>query len=280
MFMMSQRQMYKARRIDRVIRGIPSSENAGARLHRVIGTELLDQIGPFLLFEDMRAGQAGQDIIEHPHAGFEIVTLIMKGVAHHSTAGRPGRIDAGGLHGITSGRGANHGLVLNGEDARGFQLWLNLPSAHKRQDSVAREIDAADIPAVIFPGAEVGVLAGRFHGLLGPLASPPTQPLLLDVSLKHEGEISLPLPEGHQGFVYVFDGGVAVEQTLIDAGRAGLLAQDAGNVLNLVAGRDGARALVATALPIEEPVVRYGPFVMTDHDGIRQAFHDYQNGLF
>ena len=95
-----------------------------------------------------------------------------------------------------------------------------------------------------------------------------------------EGEITLPLPAGHRGFVYVFSGGVAVEQTLINAGQAGVLTAEDGDTLNLAAGQDGARALVATALPLNEPLVRYGPFAMNDHDGVKQAFTDYQNGLF
>lgn len=280
MFMTSQRQLHKARRIERIVRGIPSSENAGARLHRVIGTEAFDHIDPFLLFEDMRAGAATDEVVEHPHAGFEIVTYVMAGAARHSTAGADGAIAAGAAQWITGARGVSHGLTLSGDGAVGFQLWLNLPAENKRQPALARDIAAADIPSVIYPKAEAKVLAGRLQGLMGPIMSPPTQPLLLDIRLGSEGEITLPLPAGHRGFVYVFSGGVAVEQTLINAGQAGVLTAEDGDTLNLAAGQDGARALVATALPLNEPLVRYGPFAMNDHDGVKQAFTDYQNGLF
>jgi redox-sensitive bicupin YhaK (pirin superfamily) len=279
MFMSSQTQKHKARRIERVVRGIPSSENSGARLNRVIGTEALDQVDPFLLFEEMRSGAVFGDLVEHPCAGFEIITCVLQGAARHSTAGKGGMIRAGGAQWLTGGRGVSQGLSLAGDDAFGFQLWLNLPAENKRQQAVARDIIAEDMPAVVFGKAEARVLAGRFQGLMGPIMSPPTQPFLIDVTLGGEGDITLPLAKVHQGFVYVFKGGVAVEQTLISAGQAGLLNAD-GDTLNLAAGQDGARALVATALPLNEPLVRYGPFVMNDHDGVKQAFTDYQNGLF
>jgi redox-sensitive bicupin YhaK (pirin superfamily) len=279
MFMSSQTQKHKARRIERVVRGIPSSENSGARLNRVIGTEALDQVDPFLLFEEMRSGAVFGDLVEHPCAGFEIITCVMQGVAWHSTAGKGGMIPAGGAQWLTAGCGVSQGLSLGGDGAFGFQLWLNLPGEDKRQQAVARDIAAEDVPALIVGKAEARVLAGRLQGLMGPITSSPTQPVLIDVTMGGEGDISLPLPKDHQGFVYVFKGGVAVEQTLISAGQAGLLNAD-GDTLNLAAGQDGARALVATALPLKEPLVRYGPFVMNDHDGIKQAFTDYQNGLF
>ncbi|MDI7774491.1 pirin family protein [Asticcacaulis sp. EMRT-3] len=283
MFMKAQPQLHKGQRIRQIVRGIPSSDNAGTHLHRVIGTEALDQIDPFLLFEDLRPAKAQSELIEHPHAGFEILTLVVDGAVDHSTAGQTGRIVKGGGHWITAGRGISHGVQPVGEGARAFQIWLNLPAVEERLEPVAREIAPADIPAVIFAKAEVRVLAGRFHGLIGPVASAHTQPFIADIVLGHEGEISLPLPEGHQGFIYVSDGGVAVEQSLINAGQAGLIdgtADDGANLVNLVAGQDGARLFVATALPLNTPVVRYGPFVMADHEGIKQTFIDYQNGLF
>ncbi len=167
--------------------------------------------------------------------------------------------------------------VVNGA-VHGLQLWLNLPAAEKAQTPTYRDISATDIPAVIFPKAEVKVIAGRYHGLMGPVASPTTQPFIADVTLKAEGELTLPILDDHEGFIYVFDGGVAVEQTLVNAGQAGIL--EPGNLLNLTAGQAGARVLIVTAKPLNEPIARHGPFVMNTQAEIKQAFTDYQNGLF
>ena len=142
------------------------------------------------------------------------------------------------------------------------------------------EIAPEDIPCVIYPKSksEVKVLAGRYHGLIGPISPPTTQPMILDVRLTPEAEITLPVPESHVGFVYVYEGAMAVERALLNRGQAGILGD--GNVLTLVAGALPCRALVLTARVLHEPIARHGPFVMNTHDEIKQAFTDHQQGLF
>ena len=269
MFMSSQPQMYRARRIGRLVKSISVTDGSSIKRQRTLGTAMLDRLDPFLLFEDYRFDGRDDTFAPHdlPHRGFEII-------AHDMTGKGPSLW-------LTAGRGALHADVpdpANGP-SQGFQLWLNLPAAEKMQAPARRAIEPADIPAVIFATAEVRVLAGQYHGLKGPIDSPTTQPFLADILLKPDGEVTLDIPEDHQGFVYVFDGGpVGVEQTMINAGYAGLL--EGGNILTLVAGARGARVLVATARPLKEPVARHGPFIMTTSQELNQAFTDYQNGLF
>jgi redox-sensitive bicupin YhaK (pirin superfamily) len=161
----------------------------------------------------------------------------------------------------------------------GFRLWINLPASEKMLPPQWRAIDAADIPAVIFKDSEVRVLAGQYHGLQGPVAPPTTKPFIADVLLKPEGEVTLPIPVGHQGFVFAFQHGVAVADRLVNRGQAGILG-DVGDTLTLTAGRDGGRVLVVTGAPLREPIARHGPFVMNTLDEIKQAFTDHQNGKF
>ena len=284
MFISAQPQVYRARRVARLVRAVPAGDGAAVRLNRVIGTAALDHHDPFLMFDEFLSAAPVtyvEDVPQHPSRGFETITYMLEGGLHHSDShGRAGEVEPGGAHWMTAGRGVIHSETPFARDGRvhGVQLWINLPSSAKLAEPRYHDIPAADIPAVIFPGAEVRLLAGRFHGLLGPVDSPVTQPFIADVRLRHEGEVTVTLPEDHQGFIYVFSGGVAIEQTLVNPGQAGLL--DGGNVLNLVAGQGGARALIATARPLNEPVVRQGPFVMNSQAEIKQAFSDYQKGLF
>jgi redox-sensitive bicupin YhaK (pirin superfamily) len=284
MFMMPQPQQHRARRIARVVRAIPVRAGMNVRLKRIIGSEGLPDLDPFLAFDELTAnswdgisgGFPGQT-----NRGFESITYVTQGRLRYSdNAGREGVTEAGGVQWMTSGRGLMHSEtpeLVDGE-VQAFQLWLNLPADKKMQVPVYRAIEAADIPAVIFPQAEVRMIAGRYHGLLGAVSCESTCPFIAEIIIKPEGEFILPVDEGHEGFVYAYAGGVAIEQTLISCGQAGIL--DGGNVLNLTAGQAGARLLVMTARPLKEPIVRHGPFVMTSQQDIKQAFTDYQNGLF
>jgi len=284
MFMSSVPQVDQARRVLRLVRGIPASDSAGISLNRVIGTAALPDADPFLLFDELRCDdpKAYTDgFPNQPYRGFEAITYMVAGRLRHSdNKGHNGLIGPGSVQWLTAASGLMQSEMPVPQDGafQGFQIWLNLPASEKMLPPVYRDFSARDIPAVIYDQAEIRLLAGQFHGLLGPVTSASTQPFIADVSLGPEGEISLPIPETNAGFVYVFKGGVAVEKSLINVGQAGFL--DHGNRLELVAGQDGARALVVTAKPIREPIVRHGPFVMNTQAEIKQAFTDYQNGLF
>lgn len=284
MFMFAQPQIFRARQVAQLVRAVTSGGDTGVTRNRVIGTPALDHLDPFLSFDDFRCAAPVtyiDDLPDHPYRGFETITYMLEGGMHHSDSkGRAGEVGPGGALWMTAGRGIIHSETPVPDQGRvhGLQLWLNLPADDKLAEPRHRDIQVEDIPAVIFKTAEVRLLAGRFHGLLGPIASSATHPFLADVVLRHEGEVAITIPEDHQGFVYVFEGGVAIGHTLVNPGQAGLL--DDGNVLNLVAGRDGARVFVATAKPLNEPIVRQGPFVMTTQADVKQAFLDYRNGLF
>jgi len=284
MFMSSQSPTDLPRIIVRLVRGLPATDGAGVRLNRVIGTESMPQVDPFLMLDEIRSEDPKAYIAgfpAHPHRGFETITYVLAGRLRHSDSkGHHGSIGPGEVQWMTAARGIVHSEIpeQNGGLMQGFQLWLNLPASEKMLEAKYRDIAAVDIPAVIFGTTEVKLLAGQYHGLKGPINSPTTQPFIADVKLGSDGEITLPISEEHQGFIYVFEGGVAVDRTLVNRGQAGVIG--AGNTLTLTAGEDGARALVVTGKPLNEPVARHGPFVMNTQQEIKQAFDDYQNGLF
>ena len=272
-----------ARTVAQLLRGVPATDAAGVRISRIIGTLAFPDVDPFLLFDDvhMDEGVAGT-FPETPHRGFESVAYVLEGrLSHSDTLGNAGEVGNGGVQWLSMARGVIHAerAQADAETGRGhgFRLWINLPAAEKMLPPQWRAIAPDEIPAVIFKDAEVRVLAGRYHGLQGPVTPPTTKPFIVDVTLQRDAEVTLPIPAGHQGFIYAFEHGVAVGETLINRGQAGILG-DAGDTLTLTAGQSGARVLVVTGVPLGEPVARHGPFVMNTLEEIKQAFTDFQGG--
>ncbi len=285
MYMSSVSSVPGARTITQRIRGVPATDGAGVRISRIIGTMAFPDVDPFLLFDEVHMEDvAPGGFAETPHRGFESVAYVLEGrLGHVDTLGNAGEVRNGGVQWLTMASGVVHAErtqpALDTGRGHGFRLWINLPAREKMLEPQWRAIAPEDIPAVIFKDAEVRVLAGQYHGLLGPVAPPTTKPFIADVTLQRDAEITLPVPSGYQGFVYAFEHGVAVGETLINRGQAGILG-DAGDSVTLTAGQSGARVLLVTGIPLGEPVARHGPFVMNTLDEIKQALNDFQSGRF
>ena len=167
---------------------------------------------------------------------------------------------------------------------RGFQLWLNLPARLKMTAPRYRDIQPEAIPQVELPGGgKVRVIAGEVAGTTGAVPldreARPTEPYLLDVALQAGAAVSIPLPEDHNAFVYVYEG------RLVLAGEDALAQSDlavlgSGDGVEVKAGEQGARLLLGAARPLKEPVARYGPFVMNSRAEIIQAVEDFREGRF
>jgi len=274
------------RSILRRIRGVDTSDGAGVKLKRVIGQPGLDMLDPFLLLDEFRSDQAGDYIAgfpEHPHRGFETVTYMLAGhMKHRDNHGNSGDLVPGSVQWMTAGRGILHSEMPEQEDGLmwGFQLWVNLPAKDKMIAPRYQDIGPERIP-VVRPaeGVEVKVIAGEFAGVTGPVAEIVTQPIYLDISVQPGASITIPLPEGHAGFAYVFDGRDAdvADQPLA---RSDLAVLSRSGDLR-IAGRDtAARVLLVAGHPLEEAVTRYGPFVMNTPEEIHQAIADFRAGKF
>ena len=166
----------------------------------------------------------------------------------------------------------------------GFQLWVNLPAAHKMTQPHYQEHDASNIPTETRPGTRVKVITGKTsNGTTGPVTQPLTEPLYLDVSLDANTDFDEPLPVDHNAFVYVIEGSVSLET---DAGEDAIVRRDQlailgeGSNVNLKSQNADARFLLIAGKPIGEPIARGGPFVMNTQAELKQAVQDYQNGLF
>jgi redox-sensitive bicupin YhaK (pirin superfamily) len=281
----------RVRQVVKVVTGQETSDGAGVRLRRLIGTATLDNLDPFLLLDEFKSGDAGDYVAgfpDHPHRGFETVTYMLAGsMRHRDHKGNQGDLVAGSVQWMTAGRGIIHSEMPQQKDGLlwGFQLWVNLPAKDKMRPPRYQDIAPERIPEVQpGHGVRARVIAGESGGVRGPVEDIATQPLYLDVSLAPGAHLEHPIPPGHSAFAYVFDGegefGAADGSPgrKLAAGSLAVLAE--GDAVSVVAAGSPARFLLLAAQPLREPVARHGPFVMNTRREIMQAIQDFQSGTF
>ncbi|MFM5923555.1 MAG: pirin family protein [Novosphingobium sp.] len=247
-------------------------------------------VSPFLLFDyagpwsfDPSEGQP-RGVGQHPHRGFETVTIVYDGeVSHKDSTGGGGTIGTGEVQWMTAGGGIIHeeyhspGFSKTGGPFRMVQLWVNLPAKDKMTPARYQAITRDTIPTVELDGGSARIIAGELNGTKGP-ASTFTPINLWDLRLKADAEVTLPLPAGHTTMLAVLSGHVTVDGKGVGEAEIARLSLDGEGA---VIKADGdAIVLVLTGEPIDEPVVGYGPFVMNSEDEIRQAFADFNSGRF
>lgn len=274
-----------SREVIKSARGMATSDGAGVKLTRVIGTPLLRRVDPFLMLDEFRSDEP-QDYLAgfpaHPHRGFETFTYMLAGkFRHRDNKGHEGVLGPGGGQWMTAGRGIVHSEMPEQEEGLvwGFQLWINLPAAEKMKPADYRDLQPSDIPTAALPGgAFARVVSGRVGDVVGPIAERKTAPLFVEVQIPAGGEVVIPVPRGHEGFVYPFEGGVTIGERALVRGELAVLGE--GNEVRLRATAEPVRALVIAGKPLGEPVVQYGPFVMNTNEQIQQAIRDFQRGAF
>lgn len=276
-------------RVQRTIRGMATSDGAGVRLTRVIGGPSLPDLDPFLLLDEFGTDRAEDYIAgfpSHPHRGFETVTYMLDGrMRHKDNHGNEGLLTPGSVQWMTAGRGLVHSEMPEQESGqmRGFQLWVNLPARDKMTDPKYQEFAPERIP-VTAPGdgVQVKVIAGQVGEVIGPIVQPATDPVYLDITLDANARWDYTLPEGHNAFAYVFEGGLTVgqDEDARPVAPQELAVLGGGELLQLQAGAEGARLILVAGRPLREPVMRHGPFVMNTRQELMQAFVDFQEGRF
>ena len=244
---------------------------------------------PFLLFDyagpyNFPPALTPRGVGQHPHRGFETVTIAYEGeVAHRDSTGGGGTIRPGDVQWMTAAGGIIHeefhspAFTKTGGPFRMVQLWVNLPARDKMTKAGYQGIASNDIPVVTLPGGTARIIAGELAGAKGPART--FSPInLWDVRLAAGAEVTLDLPQGHTAMIAVLSGHVTADGT--GAGEAEILRftrEGAGAVIRA----DGdAVLLVMTGEPLGEPVVGHGPFVMTSTAEIHQAIDDFNSGRF
>ena len=274
------------REVERIISGRETSDGAGVQLRRVLGQGADSRMDPFLLLDEFGSDQPGDYIggfPDHPHRGFETVTIMLEGrMLHQDHMGNQGLLEPGSVQWMTAGSGIIHSEMpqqFSGR-MRGFQLWVNLPAAEKMKPPAYQEFEAAQIPrAQLADGVEARVIAGSVDSqegaIVGPVSGVTVEPLVLDLKLTGESDWSIPIDRKLSCAVYAYEGQVSIRGQTIQSGQLAIMgAGDQLAIQNLSSGR----VLLLAARPIGEPVVQQGPFVMNSIEEIHQAMDDYRRG--
>jgi len=280
-----------SRSVARVVAGTRTLEGGGFSVRRPFPTRTLDHFDPFLLLDEMGptnypAGEA-KGAPDHPHRGFETVTYLLAGaMEHRDSAGHAGKLTPGDVQWMTAGAGIVHSEMperafqQTGGLMHGFQIWVNLPRRDKLMTPRYQEIPAAKIPVGRSDDGKgvVRVIAGESYGAKA-VVDTRTPIMLLHFELEPSARIVQAVPRDWNAFALVF-GGSAVfgaESVRGADGDAVFFAGDADSV-SFTAGERGAQVLFLAGVPLNEPVARYGPFVMNTRAELVQAVEDFEAG--
>ena len=268
----------------RVVDGMPASDGAGVSLLRVIGTQQLDFLDPFLMLDEFKNEDPGAYVAgfpDHPHRGFETVSYMKAGkMKHHDSSGNEGVIEDGGVQWMTAGRGIIHSEMPQQTEGLlwGYQLWVNLPAKDKMVAPRYQDIQRDGIPEYQGDGIFVRLMAGEWNGIQG--ASQTLWPVgYLDVRLDPGVTFEHELSESANAMAFVYEGSATSGDRQANSHQLGVLSRGSTGV-KITAGDEGCGMLFMWGEPIGEPVAKMGPFVMNTREELFQAADDFRNGRF
>ncbi|MDY6948886.1 MAG: pirin family protein [Pseudomonadota bacterium] len=283
------------RRVAQLVQSVSTLEGGGFPVRRPFPTPGFSHFDPFLLIDHLGpvqwppGGPIGAP--DHPHRGFETVTYVLAGEnEHRDSFGNADVLRPGDVQWMTAGGGVIHSEMpterfqRDGGVQEGFQIWVNLPAVDKMMTPRYQTLRASDIPQATTADGRVlvRVIAGEALGKDARIDTRvPIQ--MLHFTVQPGGELLQSVPAEQSGLVYVFQGNAIIgsDQRKVAAGEAALL--DSGDSVNIGVAADAAgpaEILLLSGKPLNEPVARYGPFVMNTREQIEQAFRDYQSGRF
>lgn len=252
--------------------------------------DLAHQISPFLLMDyagpaEFKPSEHIRGVDEHPHRGFETVTIVYEGeVEHRDSAGGGGLIQAGDVQWMTAASGLVHEEKHGKEFARlggpfeMVQLWVNLPKKNKMDKPRYQGISSKQIPKIELPyqAGAVRVIAGEYDGKKGPAQT--FSPMnVWDVRLNQGAKLKIEVKAGDTTSFFVLSGQVKLGHgEVIEEAQLAVLDQE--NSYFEIEALQNTKVLVLTGTPLNEPIVGHGPFVMNSEAEIKQAFIDFQNG--
>ena len=282
------------RTVGGIVNSIETLEGGGFLVRRPFPKAAFSEFDPFLLLDEMgpmevAPGEA-KGAPDHPHRGFETVTYLLSGeMEHKDSRGHAGRLTAGDVQWMTAGAGVIHSEMPSREFMRaggrmhGFQLWVNLPKRDKMMKPRYQEIPNSQIPkATSADGlARVSVIAGEAMGEKAVIETR-TPIIYLHYRIEPGGVATQQVPGAYNAFAYVVEGEglFGTESEHVEDGQMVMFAQDGDEVRieNPADAKTTLEVLLIAGVPLNEPVARYGPFVMNTEGEIRQAIEDYQLG--
>lgn len=243
---------------------------------------MLDFAGP----QHFAPASTPRGVGEHPHRGFETVTIVYQGeVAHRDTTGNSGIIGPGDVQWMTAAAGVLHdefhspAFTAQGGTLEMAQLWVNLPARDKLSEPAYQAIGAAQIPEIALPenAGSLRVIAGEYAGSQGPART--HSPMnVWDLRLNAGHRVAFTVPEGWTTLLVVLRGQVTVGEKTIQAAQTGHFSR-VGTGLAVTVDEDG-HALLLSGAPLNEPVAHYGPFVMNTKQELIEAIQDFNSGRF
>jgi redox-sensitive bicupin YhaK (pirin superfamily) len=283
--------MSSTRTIERTYPAVRTTEGGGFIVHRPFPTRMLMDFDPFLLLDEMGpidyAPGDARGAPDHPHRGFETVTYALEGqFGHKDSAGHSGTLRAGDVQWMTAGAGVVHSempdpeFVRTGGRVHGLQVWVNLPRSDKMIAPRYQEVPSAQIPAATSDDGKVRVkvIAGEALGVKAAIETR-TPILYQHFTLQPGATIVHPVPSNYRVFAYGLSGKGLYGEARREIGAQQMVVfNNDGDTVTLAAGDEPVDVLLLGGVPLKEPVVRYGPFVMNTEDEIRQAVLDYQAG--
>ena len=272
--------------IKKIVEPVETSDGAGVKLKRSIGTSAINYLDPFLLLDEF--GSENKDdymagFPPHPHRGIETVTYMLEGkFEHKDSTGAKGIMSSGDVQWMKTGGGIIHSempAMANGK-LHGFQLWVNMPAKLKMSKPEYIYLDAKQIKIYKDEEKKIKIIAGKFKNYEGPIKGHNVEPIYFDIELREENEFKFDLPLNHNSFIYLVEGNIKIgkdKHQRIDG--SSLIVLKKGKNLNVKALKRSKFLLIA-GKPIGEAIARGGPFVMNTKQEILQAMEDYNNGNF
>lgn len=272
----------KIRKISQILQPVEVTEGAGVSVQRTIGTSLLKNYDPFLLLDHFSSSDP-DDYIEgfpdHPHRGFITLTYMLDGhMLHQDSMGNRGNLTAGGAQWMKAASGVIHSEMPQQTEGlmRGFQLWINLPAEEKMTQPVYQEYSSDQIPVIESGGVKVKLICGDYADVSGLISDSVTQVQYLDVELQSGDEFFHALDDRFNCFIYLFEGKAEYDHS--EFSEHTMLVLGDGDTISIRASASSCRFILVAGIPIGEPIVQYGPFVMNTKQEIEQAYDDYRNG--
>ena len=261
------------------------TEGGGFKVRRPAAMGSL--MSPFLLLDEMGPANYGPGEAVgapwHPHRGFETVTYMLSGeMEHEDSVGSRGVITPGDVQWMTAGKGIIHSemptkkMMDEGGLMHGFQIWVNLPAKDKMMNPRYQDISSEHSPIVEKDGVWARVVAGECMGVESSIDTviPITY---IHVKMNPDAVLHKSLDEDLNGMLYVFGGEISVAGKAVKDGKLALLSPGSEMIIH---SKKGAEFLILAGPEINEPIARYGPFVMNTREEIKQAIDDYQRGIF
>jgi hypothetical protein len=282
------------RSIERIVNSLHTTEGEGFVVNRSFPTNSLSHIDPFLLLDEMgpidfKPGEA-KGAPDHPHRGFETITYLVDGIFEHKdSTGHSGKLNPGDVQLMTAGSGVIHsempeaGFRISGGRLHGFQLWINLPKSDKMINPYYHDVPSEKIPIVKLPNnsGQVKVIAGRAYNVASVINTRiPIQ--YLHFSISPGAQITHSLQRDYTAFAYIISGEglFGSNETQVKRGNVVIFKRNGSSIpiKSSTNNTEPLQFLLIAGISLNEPIARYGPFVMNTKQEIYQAIEDYRNG--